>query len=185
MKVSNILITGGFYGTLRLRRRRRGHSGSPPPGKMMQKRSWICSLQAAEWLRYKGRTSGAAFCKGRYPQYAGGDRPRGMFLFRQNEELAGVVMLLPEARLRDRRLWGDEDMRSPYISTGWRLTGGLQGGARPDNRLGRKRMCLVREKRKSGSRVRKQGASVVIQRNGLQSKDSRRVIICLKKKVSK
>lgn len=65
-------------------------------------------VQAAEWLRYKGSNQWSGLLQGRYPQYAGGDRPRVCFLFRQNEELAGVVMLLPEASGWDRRLWGDE-----------------------------------------------------------------------------
>lgn len=161
-----------------------GHSGSPPPGRMMKKRSWICSCRRQNGFAIKDRTSGAAFCKGRYPQYAGGDRQRVCFLFRQNEELAGVVMLLPEASGWDRRLWGDEGHEESVYLHRLAINRRFAGAG-----LGRTIMTWAETgvscpgKRKSGStacpetrRFSRFTAEWVT-----NQKDSRRVIICLKK----
>ncbi|AKL75321.1 GNAT family N-acetyltransferase [Bacillus velezensis] len=66
-------------------------------------------MQAAEWLRDKGSNQWSGLLQGEDTHNMREAIAQGyVFLFRQNEELAGVVMLLPEASGWDRRLWGDE-----------------------------------------------------------------------------
>lgn len=66
-------------------------------------------VSAAEWLRDKGSSQWSGLLQGEDTHNMREAIAQGhVFLFRQKAELAGVVMLLPEASEWDRRLWGDE-----------------------------------------------------------------------------
>ncbi|MCB5336198.1 hypothetical protein JTE87_03117 [Bacillus amyloliquefaciens] len=143
-------------------------------------------VQAAEWLRDKGSNQWSGLLQGEDTHNMREAIAKGyVFLFRQNEELAGVVMLLPEASGWDRRLWGDEGHEESVYLHRLAINRRFAGAG-----LGRTIMtwaetgCLVLEKRKSGStacpetrRFSRFTAEWVT-----NQKDSRRVIICLKKR---
>ncbi|MBT2572516.1 GNAT family N-acetyltransferase [Bacillus sp. ISL-51] len=66
-------------------------------------------VSAAKWLRDKGSDQWSGLLHGEDTHNMRGSIAEGhVFLFKRDGELAGVVMLLPEASEWDRRLWGED-----------------------------------------------------------------------------
>ncbi|MCP6681872.1 GNAT family N-acetyltransferase [Bacillus nakamurai] len=65
-------------------------------------------VSAAKWLRGKGSDQWSGLLHGEDTHNMRGSVADGhVFLFKRDGELAGVVMLLPEASEWDRQLWGE------------------------------------------------------------------------------
>ncbi|MBT9251445.1 GNAT family N-acetyltransferase [Bacillus halotolerans] len=66
-------------------------------------------VRTAEWLRDRGSDQWSGLLEGHDSHDIVGSIESGLvFVFQKDQELAGVVMLLPEPSEWDRTLWGDE-----------------------------------------------------------------------------
>lgn len=66
-------------------------------------------VRTAEWLRDRGSNQWSGLLKGQDTHDITGSIENGhVFVFKKDEELAAVVMLLPEPSEWDRTLWGDD-----------------------------------------------------------------------------
>lgn len=66
-------------------------------------------IQTAEWLKSKGSTQWSGLLKGEDSHQTPEAIKRGeVYLFRQGNRLAGMVMLMQQASAWDRELWGEE-----------------------------------------------------------------------------
>ncbi|MCO4851717.1 GNAT family N-acetyltransferase [Bacillus vallismortis] len=66
-------------------------------------------VRTAEWLRDRGSNQWSGLLEGQDTHDIAGSIENGhVFVFKKDEELAAVVMLLPEPSEWDRTLWGDD-----------------------------------------------------------------------------
>ncbi|MDR4434812.1 GNAT family N-acetyltransferase [Bacillus tequilensis] len=66
-------------------------------------------VRTAEWLRYRGSTQWSGLLEGQDTHDITGSIESGqVFVFKKDEELAAVVMLLTEPSEWDRKLWGED-----------------------------------------------------------------------------
>ncbi|RPK01738.1 hypothetical protein BSBH6_03159 [Bacillus subtilis] len=66
-------------------------------------------VRTAEWLRDRGSTQWSGLLEGHDTHDITGSIADGhVFVFKKDEELAAVVMLLPEPSEWDRKLWGED-----------------------------------------------------------------------------
>ncbi|KAF1679090.1 GNAT family N-acetyltransferase [Bacillus mexicanus] len=66
-------------------------------------------VRTAEWLRDRGSTQWSGLLEGHDTHNIAGSIEKGhVFVFKKDDELAAVVMLLPEPSEWDRKLWGED-----------------------------------------------------------------------------